>query len=214
VPLGANLAIEHMISKSKAPHLETNWDNFVLACTNCNSTKSTKITLDNYDQVYWPTQVYNFDGHSYNTFDLFKYGLNDDGNAVVVPRHDGDQRAHNTIDMLQLNRVRSNDPKESDRRVWNRTRTWHMATNLAERLAAYYKKFGSNADTDPAVALLKRRIRAAAVAAGFWSVWMTVFMKHTYYNKPTSQQLLCDLFVSSFPGTNYPIGSCTAPTFD
>lgn len=40
--LPASLAVEHVQPKSHVPELETSWDNFLLACTNCNSVKGSK----------------------------------------------------------------------------------------------------------------------------------------------------------------------------
>ena len=37
-----NLAVEHVVPKSQKPELEKDWDNFLLACTNCNSQKRDK----------------------------------------------------------------------------------------------------------------------------------------------------------------------------
>lgn len=36
----ASLAVEHILPKVKYPHLKRDWTNFLLACANCNSTKS------------------------------------------------------------------------------------------------------------------------------------------------------------------------------
>lgn len=38
--LPASLAIEHVQPKALVPALRLEWDNFLLGCTNCNSTKS------------------------------------------------------------------------------------------------------------------------------------------------------------------------------
>jgi len=54
--IAANLAVEHILPKNWHPQLELSWDNFLIACTNCNSTKGNKdIDLADY---YWPHQGY------------------------------------------------------------------------------------------------------------------------------------------------------------
>ena len=58
-----NLAVEHIQPKSVMKALITDWDNFLLACTNCNSTKGdTLIKLVDY---FWPD--------SDNTLRAFEY---------------------------------------------------------------------------------------------------------------------------------------------
>lgn len=70
VPLGVNLAVEHLLSKTNSLNAE-DWDNLLLACTNCNShklnkTKSSK-DLENY---FWPSMRY---PGGFNTYDMMVY---------------------------------------------------------------------------------------------------------------------------------------------
>jgi hypothetical protein len=225
VPLGASLAIEHILAKSFDFSQETRWENFLLACVNCNSTKGTRVTaaseLPNY---VWPCQS----TATFNTFDAFQYTWDTTKAIVVVsatpstsPAGSRAAAATATIDLVKLNRYDplNADPKVSDRRVANRTRAWGTATALAAKLAGYYTRYNTvmpatlaatQASADPAIQLLVRQIAATAVATGFWSVWMTVFKSATYtfINDTVRNELLCRMFVSTFPGTNYAIGSC------
>jgi uncharacterized protein (TIGR02646 family) len=41
-PIKTNLAVEHVLPKSRHPNLELDWANFLLGCVNCNSTKGRK----------------------------------------------------------------------------------------------------------------------------------------------------------------------------
>jgi hypothetical protein len=131
--------------------------------------------------------------------------------AGIVPAY-----VVNTIDIVKLNNYDPNDtdPKISDRRVRNRTRTWEIATTMAETLSRYYTRYTNtgddntammNAAADKAISALKRQITQAALAGGFWSVWMTVFStKGTFINPAVRSGLLNELFVKPFPGTRYP----------
>jgi hypothetical protein len=67
----------------------------------------------------------------------------------------------------------------------------------------------ANAANDPAIRLLKNQIKATALASGFWSVWMTVFAHANFVTVDVRNQLCCELFVKSFPGTNYKIPNTT-----
>ncbi len=61
--LDSALAVEHIMPKSEDPKKERDWNNFLLACPNCNSTKGkTNIILDDY---FWP--------HRDNTFMVLAY---------------------------------------------------------------------------------------------------------------------------------------------
>ncbi|HQR35478.1 MAG TPA: HNH endonuclease [Blastocatellia bacterium] len=70
VPLGVNLAVEHLLSKTSSLNAE-DWDNLLLACTNCNSHKRNK-TKSSKDLVkyFWPSKRYP-DG--FNTYDMMVY---------------------------------------------------------------------------------------------------------------------------------------------
>ena len=52
VCLHGSIAVEHVRPKKPQPALEREWTNFLLACDNCNSTKSNKdVDLAHY---FWP----------------------------------------------------------------------------------------------------------------------------------------------------------------
>ena len=51
--LESGLAIEHVRPKKPVPELETTWSNFLLACTNCNSTKGDEdVDLEDFPVSY------------------------------------------------------------------------------------------------------------------------------------------------------------------
>lgn len=61
--LPTSLAVEHVVPKSVDRALETEWTNFLLGCTNCNSVKGDQpVTVDDF---LWPDRD--------NTFLAFRY---------------------------------------------------------------------------------------------------------------------------------------------
>jgi hypothetical protein len=116
------------------------------------------------------------------------------------------KKIKDTILLMGLNDFTpgDNDPKASDRRVFNRTTAWMRAERLAALLEGYYPPAGTN---QPTITLLQEQIKETAIATGFWSIWMTVFKSHVFVDNNTRNQLLRDLFVNPnvFPGTAYTI---------
>lgn len=83
VPLGVNLAVEHMLSKVNSINAD-DWNNLLLACTNCNSHKQSKTKSESaLNNFYWPSNRY----VGLNTFGMLTYAkaaktvkrLSDDG---------------------------------------------------------------------------------------------------------------------------------------
>lgn len=170
-PLGANLAVEHIIAKTKH-YDDTDWDNLALACVNCNSRKKDKVTESNVEIYYWPTLAY----PGINTFDLLQYvqkprtlqSLIDDGLLTIPPKRPNAQKYINNQDTYNLvwvdvnptyqqiaikiretiNLCGLNDyipekfqEKVSDRRVANRTTAWFRAISAADMLEKYFKPY-------------------------------------------------------------------------
>lgn len=185
--LDASLAVEHVQPKSKVPDLEKSWSNFLLACTNCNSTKGDDaIVLDDY---VWPD--------SDNTAECLRYGPG----ALVRPADHADDavraRTKNTIDLVALDwnpskpKKRKNVRTEgrdsvSDRRWMNREETWNIAEDARHDLEETIRDHGE--DSRDAIKA-RRRLISEALGHGYWSVWMTVFADD---NK--TRQMLIDAF--------------------
>lgn len=151
--LDASLAVEHVQPKDLNPGLALSWSNFLLGCTNCNSTKSNKAPgLAN---CFWPDRD--------NTFIAFCYS--EGGVVEVNPALSAQQHAlaKVTMDLVGLDRKADNNPTESDRRWLNRREAWDKAQLALKRL--------ERTDNDD----MREQIVDTAVAKGFWSVWMTVF---------------------------------------
>lgn len=153
--LDSSLAIEHVKPKqppgasAPLPERELAWDNFLLSCTNCNSTKdNTDVVLDDY---LWPDQD--------NTFRALSYH---EGGIVKSVPGDWQDRADNIIKLVGLNKM-LDTAEASDRRWLNRKEAWDMATRAKERLAR-------NDYED-----MREQILDTVTEKGYWSIWMTVF---------------------------------------
>lgn len=156
--LDASLAVEHVQPKkppgaaAAMPERELDWDNFLLACTNCNSTKGdTDVVLNDY---LWPDRDDTFHGLCY-------------GEGGVVSSAPGAQkaRADRLIQLVGLH-VKPDTAEASDRRWLNRREAWDMAVETKELLAQ------SPLEAKDAI---RKLIILIALSKGFWSVWMTVF---------------------------------------
>lgn len=157
--LDSSLSVEHK-RPINPPGAETenlerkfDWNNFLLACVNCNSTKGdAEVQLDDY---FWPD--------SENTFRAFRYS--EGGLIEPAPELDNDLRlkAQKTIELTGLHKQPLNNPTASDRRWRNRREAWDIAQRSKQNLAQCN------------TSLMKDQIIDTAEAKGYWSVWMTVF---------------------------------------
>lgn len=171
------LAVEHIQPKADGlyPELKGRWDNFLLGCLNCNSTKGRKdVRLNRY---YLPDRD--------NTFHAFNY-LPD---GTVQPRANLTNAqiatATRTLELTGLDKARSEAADEHGNevaidRVGQRMETWLTAEMSKEDLAA--------APSDA----FRRQIVRTAVEAGYFSVWMTVFE-----NDAIMRQLLIEGFIGT-----------------
>lgn len=156
--LNASLAVEHVCPKRPPgatvddPERALDWDNFLLACTNCNSTKSNRNVV--LDQYVWPDRD--------NTFRAFEY--TEGGIVREHPKMNDDirKKARAMIALVGLDRT-PNDRRASDRRWLNRMQAWDKAVRAKDRIARC-----DNED-------LRKTVTDLACSTGFWSVWMTVF---------------------------------------
>jgi hypothetical protein len=157
VHLDTSLAVEHVQPKKPPGAIvndltrELNWDNFLLACTNCNSTKdNVDVVLDDY---LWPDRD--------NTFlaIIYKQG----GLVEAAPGPDN-ARAARIITLVGLGKVpsvRDQENEASDRRWNNRREAWDIAIESKQNLAQLDHPL--------------MRAQIVLQIQGFWSIWMTVF---------------------------------------
>lgn len=171
----ASLAVEHVEPKTHHADKELQWDNLLLACTNCNSTKGHKdVQLNEY---IWP--------HLDNTFLFFKYI----SSGKVKPNQqlsDTDNiRAKKTLKLIGLNKKPSDTDTTVSNRLWkHRLEAWSVAHENKKRYIA------SN-DKEMSLSYIKD----IALGNGFFSVWMTVFKDYPE---------VCEGLIEAFIGTNLP----------
>lgn len=157
--LDASLAVEHVLPKVPKGQKAVDeiralsWDNFLLACPNCNSTKKQKEPED--DAVFWPDKA--------NTFYYLSY--REGGIVTFNPKISAEskKRIEATIELVGLDKTPEDGGAESDRRWKNRREAWDIAAMAKHDLAT---------DDTP---LLRKWIVKNAVSKGYWSVWMTIF---------------------------------------
>lgn len=185
LPLGAGLAVEHVLPKSRHKDLKFSWENFLLACVNCNSIKGDEdLVLGDY---FWPDRD--------DTFAIFAYR---EGGVIRVADHllgDERKRALDTILLTGLDR-RPRAASASDRRWLKRLDAWTNATEALREL-----KETEHGQPDER---RRRGVVREAVATGFWSVWMTVF---------AADRDMQERLINAFRGTRYALlaGPVCAP---
>lgn len=151
--LETSLAVEHKLPKASFPALEHDWNNFLLACTNCNSTKGQRP--NSLSDIYWPDQD--------NTFRAFEYVSGGRINVASGLTQIQTQKAQETLDLMGLQRTPNFSGGASDRRWMNRREAWDLAEQQKQTL--------TQIDTPT----IRQMIVDMAKFRGYWSVWMTVF---------------------------------------
>jgi hypothetical protein len=153
-----NLAVEHILPKSRHIALIGRWDNFLLACVNCNSTKGNQQVF--LEEILLPDRDNTNAAFEYSENGLVrpKLGLHPDiekmasalltltgqNNSIFVPTDPN-------LQLVALDRVKQ------------RRQAWLMALDILEDLRR-----------DRSAALL-RALYKLALETGFFSIWMTVF---------------------------------------
>ncbi len=176
--VATNLAVEHIQPKGLAAyvHLSGCWENFLLGCVNCNSTKKDK------DVVLVDTLLPDRD----NTFAAYEYSA--DGRVepagLLLPA----LRAHaaRLLSVVGLDKPISEVLDENGKqvaldRVSQRMEVWGIAQEVKK-----------DVDADPVNEAVRRGAVRTATAEGFFSIWMIVFA-----NDVDMRNRLID----AFPGT-------------
>lgn len=160
--IATNLAVEHIQPKAGPyghPNLIGRWENFLLACVNCNSAKQDKnVILAN---VLIPDRD--------NTFAAFSYfpdGTVQPATALTTALIG---KANDTLALTGLDKKISVALDENGRqvaldRVSQRMETWAVALEAR-----------SDVEANPGNVAVKDGAIRTAKAYGFFSIWMTVF---------------------------------------
>lgn len=150
-----SLEVEHVDDKHNNPARIEDWDNFLLACKNCNTIKGTKPI--NYNAMVFP--------HIHNTYKIIQY-LTDGVIEVNTTFPNQIQiKIQNTINLVGLDRLPGHlDYSDKDKRWEYRMKVWRLANK-------YLQEFESNSIKIVTIIDL-------AVTNGFWGVWMQVFENH------------------------------------
>lgn len=175
--IATNLAVEHIQPKALPAYenLKGRWDNFLLGCVNCNSTKGKKDVV--LAHVLLPDRD--------NTAAAYEYAQ--DG-SISIPAHLTQQQqnvAARTLALVGLDKYRvahldSNERLVATDLVDQRIQTWLIAQDSKNDLQA-----------NPNDAF-RRQIARAATGHGFFSIWMTVFSDDIDLRK---------LLIAAFRGT-------------
>ncbi len=160
--IATNLAVEHVQPKGLAAyaHLIGRWNNFLLACVNCNSSKLDKdVRLAN---VLLPDRD--------NTFAALLYLS--DGSIEASPAAVAaglERMVSDTLALTGLDKAALNSPDANGRQV--------ALDRVRQRMEAWLTAVESRTDlaSDPQSEALQRAIVNIATATGFFSIWMTVF---------------------------------------
>jgi len=197
--VATNLAVEHIQPKGLPAYtvLKGRWDNFLLGCVNCNSTKKDKnVVLSN---VLIPDRD--------NTFAAFEYRA--DGRIEVLGTVNKVQRIHakQLLSLVGLDKqiqvvLDENGKQVALDRVAQRMEVWGIAQEAQ-----------SDVDANPGNEAVRRGAIRTAQGEGFFSIWMTVFATDV-----NMRNRLIDAFSGTRgsgcfdPSTTQP--TCPAPNLD
>ncbi|MBK9168429.1 MAG: HNH endonuclease [Bryobacterales bacterium] len=176
--LPTSLHVEHIQPKSLHPDLEGRWENFLLACVNCNSHKRERDVP--FTDVFLPDRD--------NTFAAFEYSKDGrvDRSGSLRGRKLG--IALRTLALIGLDRKAKDETDDNAKAVAldlvsQRMQTWMKAEVARDDLQA-----------QPGNEALVRQVVELATSTGFFSIWMTVFEGDT-----AMRSRLIDAFAGTRP---------------
>lgn len=169
------LEVEHLKPKDLYDGLKGEWDNFLLACKNCNATKGAEDV--DFERLFFPDRD--------NTFAAFRYTK--DGYVEPAGHLNGTQCqiANDTLRLTGLNKkIRRTQDVETREVTIDRIDDRNQARLEARRALNRHQKNPTPELKASAVDLARQ--------TGFFSIWMDVFADH-----PDMQRR----FIDAFPGT-------------
>lgn len=156
--ISTHLAVEHIQPKGlpQYEHLKNEWTNFLLACVNCNSSKSDRLV--ELDKILLPDRD--------NTFAAFVYHEN--GSVDITPDIGEEIQALATAtrDLTALNKVNHQN--------WDETALFSALERVGQRVQAWVQAKEALQDYKMQ-RTLPRPIAREAAGAGFFSIWMAAF---------------------------------------
>ena len=175
--IATNLAVEHIQPKALPQYaaLIGRWDNFLLGCVNCNSTKKDKEVV--LSEFYLPDRD--------NTFAVFEY--TPDGRMEPAAHLNPAQQkiAQDTLALMGLDKPASNVQDENGKLVAIDRVSQRMEVILTARRSL--KRLQQQR-----TAAFQEQIVETALKTGFFSIWMTVFAQDS--------EMRCR-FIEGFPNT-------------
>lgn len=164
--IATQLAVEHIQPKGLPAyaHLIGRWENYLLGCVNCNSTKKDKdVALDD---VLLPDRD--------NTFVAFAYTQDGSVTPSAAAKASGlEMKASHTLSLTGLDKrisvaLDENGKQVAIDRISQRLEVWAVAEEAK-----------SDVDSNPNNAAVQRGAVQTAKGYGFFSIWMTVFRSDT-----------------------------------
>lgn len=160
--LPASLAVEHVVPKSLDPAKETDWDNFLLGCTNCNSVKLAQPTTMR--DFLWPDR-----DNTLRAYDYSQGGFVTVASGLTATMS---RKADKLMTLVGLDRHQDASyprPASGDQRWLQREEAWTLAEECQSDLT------DTLANAPASEAIVRGLIVKIAINKGFFSVWMTVF---------------------------------------
>jgi uncharacterized protein (TIGR02646 family) len=150
--VATSLAVEHKLPKATYPELAHDWTNFLLGCSNCNSTKGTREQGS--ASPLWPDEE--------DTSNLVEYHRS----GAIRPRADLGAAQKGRVEALLGLVGLSKQPKElgpGDHRFDDRMEVWSLAEQALTDLDAQQSE------------AMRANVVKLAAAKGGYSIWTTVF---------------------------------------
>jgi HNH endonuclease len=168
--LATHIAVEHVEAKSTGGGI-VDWENFLLACVNCNSAKGARSSAGK----YLP--------HTHNTAYAFVYseGARIEANPYLSLSEQ--QTAQETLALLGLNDLQPSSPRDADRRYDDYVEMWNKAEASKRRLSRVRLKQGY-------VQEYCEEIVEGAHSRGAFSIYRAVFA-----DDPIMLKMLLDKFL-------------------
>jgi uncharacterized protein (TIGR02646 family) len=178
-PILTNLAVEHIQPKSLTAyaHLIDDWNNYLLGCVNCNSTKNNKNVV--LSEILLPDR-----DNTFAAFDYLEDGTIHPSQSVALAGFE--QIAKNTLALTGLDKTPISAIDENQKlvaldRISQRKQVWILALDVKIDL-----------QNQPNNEVLRNTLVKLAAATGFFSIWMATF---------ANDQDMRLRFIAAFPGT-------------